>query len=479
MQDVVGEFQELLLPDKRLSERVRGFVGQAWKSPSQSFPKMLEDAAQLEGASRLLNNPRVTFDALKSAHAVRTAERALAQAQVVVIHDTTHVETAYADPDEVGFLPTGRPGYQAHVSLAVSVEAGRVPRPLGVLSVVADSLGRPPTKARKGRRNQQSGWATARSTTKAFRRWEAGIEASAEALEGCSSVIHVADREADSYALFNTVIQLGHGCVFRIRNDRRARLDDDEEEQDWTSLSDIASAMQGSFEALVPLSKRGDKGAPRRLKTHPPREARGAVLQYSAARVELKKPHYAPAATLPATITLTLVRVWEPHPPTGEKGVEWMLLTTEPCETPAEILHVVELYRARWMIEDFFKALKTGCSLEERQLESRHALLNTLALFLPIAVHLLWLRTCARDAPDAPATDTFTPLQLEVLGHRSHRKVPPNPTVLQAMWSLAGIGGHIANNGWPGWQVLGRAFVTLLEAVETWRAAMRALKSTM
>lgn len=479
MQDVVGEFEELLLPDKRLTERVRRFVSAAWRSPSESFPKMLEDVAQLEGAYRLLNNPRVTFETLQAAHAARTVERARSQEHVVVIHDTTQVETAYADPQEVGFLPTGRPGYQAHVSLAVSVEVGRPARPLGVLSALAHSSGKAPSRDRKTRRNQQSGWATARSTSKAFLRWEAGIRASAEALQSIPSVIHVADREADSYVLFHAVMQLGHGCVFRIRSDRRARLDDEEEEQDWSLLSDIASNMEGSFELLVPLSKRGDKGAPRRLKTHPPRESRGAVLRYSAARVELKKPHYAPADELPETISLTLVRAWEPNPPSGEKGVEWMLLTTESCETPGEILHVVELYRARWMIEDFFKALKTGCGLEERQLESRHALLNTLALFLPIAVHLLWLRTCARDMPDAPATDAFTPFQLEVLRHRAHRKLPPNPTVIQAMWSLAGIGGHIPNNGWPGWQVLGRAFVTFLEVVDTWRAAMRAMKAQM
>ena len=154
-------------------------------------------------------------------------------------------------------------------------------------------------------------------------------------------------------------------------------------------------------------------------------------------------------------------------------------MTTEPCETQEQILRVVDFYRARWLIEDFFKALKTGCAIESRQLESRSALLNTLALFLPIAVHLLWLRTCARDTPEAPATDAFSPVQLQVLKHRSHRKMPENPTVLQAMWSLAGLGGHIANNGWPGWQVLGRAFATLVEATITWELATQAAMSKM
>ena len=126
------------------------------------------------------------------------------------------------------------------------------------------------------------------------------------------------------------------------------------------------------------------------------------------------------------------------------------------------------------MIEEFFKALKTGCCIEERQLESRHALLNTLALFLPIAIHLLWIRTCARDAPDTDATELFTPLQLTVLSHRSYRRMPAQPTARDALWALAGIGGHIPNNGWPGWQVLGRAFETFVEAVLVWKLAMHA-----
>jgi hypothetical protein len=434
---------------------------------------MLESAAQLEGAYRLLNNRRITSQALHRPHQRRTLERAQQVGCVVVLHDTTDIETPYADPCDVGYLPTGRTGYRAHVSLALTVEPNRPARPLGVLSVQTDFRPKPPeppgTKKKPPKRQ-----ALVHSRDKAYLRWERGVQASAEALEGCESVVHVADREADSYALFCQVLQLGHDFVFRIRNDRRARVDEPELfGGEWTLLSEIASGMQGAFECMVPLSKRGYKGIVVRTKTHPPREARSARLQYSAVPIELRRPHNLPAQ-LPETLCLTMVRAWEPSPPSGEKPVEWLLLTTEACRTAAEVMRVVDLYRSRWMIEEFFKALKTGCSLEERQFESRHALLNLLALFLPIAVHLLWLRTCARDTPDLPATEVFTALQLTVLRHRSHRKLPENPTVLQALWALAGIGGHIAKNGWPGWQVLGRAFVKFCDAVAVWKAANHA-----
>jgi hypothetical protein len=478
MQDVVGEFDELVLPDKRLTQRVRRFVEAAWKAPSASFPEMLEDAAQLEAGYRLLSNPRVSFDALHASHVARSVARTSQVQEIVVVHDTTQIEAPYASAAEVGYLNTGRTGYRAHVSLAVGWEPNRPARPLGVLSVQANFQGEPAAYGAKKRKSAKGGWATARSKDKAFLKWERGIEASAEALPEDSQVIHVGDREADSYPLFCKVMQLGQGCVIRLRNDRRARIHDDENEEDWSSLAEIATTMEGSFERSVPLSRRGSKVLPVRRKTHPPREERCASLRYAAAEVEIRKPHYQPAV-LPASLQLWFVRVWEPSPPAGETPIEWLLLTTEPCTTRAEIMRVVELYRARWVIEDFFKALKTGCAIEKRQLESRHALLNTLALFLPIAVHLLWLRTCARDTPDAPATDAFTPLQLTVLRHRSHRKIPDNPTVMQAMWSLAGLGGHIANNGWPGWQVLGRAFVKLIDAVATWKIAIPVARDTM
>lgn len=475
MQDAVAEFDTLVLPDKRLVKRVQSFVRLAVSNPSETLPRMLQDSAQLEGAYRLVNNSRVAFDDLLAPHVRCTGARAEQASDVVVVHDTTDIETQYADGDDVGYLSTGRSGYRAHVSLALSVEPDRPARPLGVLGLQADFRLERPNYRKKKVKKRLSSAQTARSETKTFLRWERGIQASSDALQGATSIIHVADREADSYPLFCKVLQLGDGCVFRLRNDRRARQvdDDDMMEGDWSSLAEIACGLKGAFERAVPLSKRGAKSAPRSKQQHPPREARCATLNYSAMEVELRRPHYAPAE-LPQSIRLWLVRVWEPEPPAGQKPVQWMLLTTEPCATAADIARIVDLYRSRWMIEDYFKVLKTLCKLEQRQFESQPALLNILALFIPIAVHLLWLRTCARDTPDRPATEAFTPLQLEVLTHLSHRKMPPNPTVLQAMWVLAGHGGHIANNGWPGTQVLARAFTRLLAESAAWKAALEA-----
>jgi hypothetical protein len=44
-------------------------------------------------------------------------------------------------------------------------------------------------------------------------------------------------------------------------------------------------------------------------------------------------------------------------------------------------------------------------------------------------------------------------------------------TVRDAMLGIAALGGHIKNNGDPGWLVLGRGLTRSLEADECWRLA--------
>lgn len=57
----------------------------------------------------------------------------------------------------------------------------------------------------------------------------------------------------------------------------------------------------------------------------------------------------------PEKVEVNAVYVYETNPPEGEKPVEWILFTTEPIHTAEDVLRVVDLYRTRWMIEEFFK----------------------------------------------------------------------------------------------------------------------------
>jgi hypothetical protein len=139
----------------------------------------------------------------------------------------------------------------------------------------------------------------------------------------------------------------------------------------------------------------------------------------------------------------------------------------------------VDHYRARWRIEEFFKALKTGCSYEKRQLTTYESLRRALALLAPIAWHLLAIRAIAHDDGSAPATDVVDDVQLDVLRALSPTsKIPlSRPTVSDVMRAIADIGGHVRQNGDPGWLVLGRGYEDFVKAERIWRAAQRAARS--
>ena len=163
------------------------------------------------------------------------------------------------------------------------------------------------------------------------------------------------------------------------------------------------------------------------------------------------------------------MRVWEPAPPENEAPVEWFLFTTEPVDTEENVLAVVDHYRARWRIEELFKALKTGCAFEKRQLESFEALINALAIFLPLAWRLLHLRSQSAENPDAPATSLLDPDELEVLRRKARRPLPPEPTRRDVLLAIAALGGHLKHNGEPGWQTIGKGLEHLLAMVEGYR----------
>jgi len=425
------------------------------RRPDVSFPKVAGSDVELESYYRFLGNSKIDAADVLEPHRRKTAERAGQLEEVVVVHDTTEFHLSHADPDEVGYLASGKPGFFGHVSLVVSADGQR--RPLGISSL--ETIFR--TQRSQHGRRKAPGSITTKRADRESKRWERGIETSETLLSPATAPIHVADREADSYQLLALLTQRQARFVIRIRHDRRARLAEGEKEE-WSSLKQLAAEADACLEREVPLSHRRGSPAPRAAKTHPPRKGRMAKLRFATTKLELQRPRYFDE-TLPATVVVNCVRVYEVDAPTGEEPVEWTLVTTESVAIPQDVARVVDLYRTRWTIEEFFKALKSGCIYEERQLESRRALLNALAVSMPIACNLLWLRSRAQHAPDAPATDVLSLTQILVLRNVSRRPLPAEPSARDVLWAIAGLGGHLKANGEPGWASIRHGLQRLLD----------------
>lgn len=443
------------LGDPRRTRRLQKMVGKLARKPSASLPEAFGTEVELEGAYRLANNEAVDPQQLLDASAATTAKRAEAADSVLVIHDTTPCAFAHAAPEDVGFLQTGKAGFYAHLSLVLEGTVWR--RPLGVAHL--ETIVRK-QRSRRGRKKKATGAETARWKDRESARWERGVEASAALLANCRQVCHVFDREGDSYAFLASMVTKRRSLVGRAHHDRKVG-DPEAPAQQWVSLKDRVRGLEGMLERTVELSRRKASSAPRENKAHPARKARLARLRFSATTIVLQRPRYL-QEPIPPTLTLNVVHVWEPSPPPGEPAVQWLLFTTLPIETEKQVAKVVDIYRSRWTIEEFNKALKTGCAYESREFQSLHALLVVLAISIPIACELLWLRSRARAHPDAPATDVLTRQQLEILRLMGSRRVPSRPTASDALWAVAGLGGHQKRNGEPGWLVLYRGMEALL-----------------
>lgn len=83
-------------------------------------------------------------------------------------------------------------------------------------------------------------------------------------------------------------------------------------------------------------------------------------------------------------VELNLVVVKESTPCAGREPILWVLLTTLPIDTIEQIAKVVRIYELRWLIECFFKLLKSGFGLEDLRFDgsdkiARHLVVTTIA----------------------------------------------------------------------------------------------------
>ena len=466
------ELEAAYFDDVRLTERLKKIATALAEKPSASLPAVFEDkSGDLEGAYRFLRNKKVTMARVLAPHLDATCERLREQGTILVLHDTT--EFAFeGDKPRSGLGPvSGGEGFFAHVALAITADERR--RPLGVLGVEPLIREPKPKPAKKGAKAaKKTSWLEKYNDPhKESLRWSRVMEQVEARVDGGAEIIHVMDREADDYALLCLLSK--RRFVIRLKHNRV--ITPEEPGSPARKVRDAVAETPHIFERTVALSARNnDAKAPKVRRLYPTRNTRIATLRGGATRVTLVRPHGLPR-TLPKELTLNVVHVEEVDVPTGETPVSWVLLTNEAVTTKEEIARVVDIYRARWVIEDFFMALKTGCAFETRQLESAKTLLNLLAILIPIAWRLLLLRNLARDEPDVPASEVLPPRQLDVLQAALTKKLPASPTARDVMLAVAALGGHIKSNGNPGWRVLARGYERLLTLEDGWIIARASL----
>lgn len=464
------EFRTIQLKDRRLEDRARLILGRLEAAPDVGFPQAMKEAAEVEAFYRFTNNPRVWWEELLAAHARESWLRADSIGPCLVLHDTT--EMAFpGEAERVGLEKrASKSVFHAHVALAVSEgEAAVVHGVVGMRNYIIEDHAWVEVDGRGEGKELLSG----------ANRW-GDLVADVHAEAGLTRpLIHVMDREADDYTLMSKILDHQGNFVIRSLHDRTVDpLGGSAVGGDPGGSGKLTAALAGvsySVSRPVQLSRRGSRRLPADRKTHPDRESRVARLQFRWTAVDLRRPGGV-GKSGPSTLKVWVVEVVEPEPPPGEAPVYWRLLTSLPIENAEDALRVVDIYRKRWLIEEYFRTLKTGCSAEKRQAESLSALLNVTCLLVPVAWRLMVLREVARNEPEGPASLILDDIEIQALRHISPRaKFSAQPKAREAIAAIARLGGHLRSNGEPGILVLFRGLQQLLAFAAGWRAAVLTL----
>jgi len=216
------------------------------------------------------------------------------------------------------------------------------------------------------------------------------------------------------------------------------------------AMHDHALVKGGTlFKAVkqVPFSGKAVIEVPKRMD----RPGRKAHLVVRFGSIVLQRPKHTKDQDLPETVALNFVEVIEQHPPKGAEPIHWLLLTTHAVKTAADAWQIVKWYKGRWIIEQFFRSMKTqGLQIEDSQLETADGLMKMVAIAARAATIIIQLVQARHGGEDLPAKFVFSAEEIETLAAINRRlqgktELQKNPhrkkTLPWAAWIIAKLGG--------------------------------------
>ena len=427
-----------------------------------SLPKQMESWDSIKAAYRFLSNPRIMPEQIGSGHRALTYSHCLKHPVVLCVQDDTEIHGARRvgkeddGEDDAGVSQVvgkrlGEGQEILHSTLAVT--------PDGELLGLLDQRWFKRVKRKKGetklerlnRWRETDVWSDAVFGVDSLTARSGGRGGTSGAT---CRLIHVADRASDNLRFMVACLSVNHGFVIRAMHDRRV---EDGTSKLWEHMASQASS--GTIEVKV--------GTQRNSLGKITRQERCAVVTVRFARVQLESPLNHPEAFEPLTVNVVYLR--EEHPPEGVEGIDWMLLTSEVVESLADARLIVGYYQKRWTVEEWHRALKEGCRLEDSQVHEVCTLRRLSAVLSVIAVRLLQVRNLAqgrcKDAPQAlQATVDLVWIHVVSLlaGVESDQLTP------ELFWkTVSKKGGFIGrkSDGRPGWKVIWRGWHDISQMV--------------
>jgi len=433
------------LGDTRRSERLVIFASAAAADPAASIPQMCQEWADTKAAYRLFDNEHVTYTGVVAPHFDHTKE--CGAGTYLLLGDTTEINFG-GHKSIAGAGPLGNGsglGFLLHSSLLVEADTEMV-RGLAAAEIHYRQAA-PENETAKQRLNRDD---------RESMMWCRVIDEAGKPPEGAVWV-HVLDRGADNFEVFCHI--RGNDCdmVVRASSLHRKVLSAEGKE---LPVSELLQGLAVADVYELPVRAR------------PKQPARKAQMEVRYTALTMPRPRVTNDYTKQQeAVQLFVVRVREKNPPKGVKRIEWVLYTTLPVTNAEEARRVIRYYEMRWLIEEYHKALKTGCRVEERQLEESQRLEVLTGILSVVAVRLLQLKSFARTQPDRNALEVVPQLYVEVLQRYKKVKAGTTWSVRKFFRELAKLGGFLARkcDGEPGWQTIWHGWDKLQLLVQGFR----------
>ena len=442
-------FQSVDLGDRRRTQRLIHSAAAIAQRPEHSFP-LIFGWNDLRGFYRLCDRQEATLPNLQQPHWDQTRQSMGQHPVVLILHDTSELDfTSHNALAGTGPIGDGRGrGFLQHNSLAVVPDSRQV---LGLAYqqvVTRKPCPESETAAQRRERKRES------------QLWVQGIQATGRPPEG-SRWVDVGDRGADLYEAMRASQEAGHDFLFRACQDREVGTTADLSRT--RKLLELAGSLTSSGQDTVEIPSRGG------------RASRTATVRLAAKPIWVPAPKDHLSRKSQPVITAWVVRIWEVDPPVGVEALEWVLVSSVPTVTVADVKERRDWYACRWMVEEYHRIEKSGCGEEMRRFETADRMLACLAILSLVAVRVFQLRTALDHCPDEPALELATAEEVEVLD-----KVRPTGkrivVVRDFVLAVGRLGGHLGRkgDGPPGTRVLWIGYQRLQDL--TWGHRLRQRK---
>ncbi len=435
------------LGDLRRTKRLVKFSSQLASHIGASVVQASGDSASIEGAYRLLRNPKVKANDIAKSGFKSLLPSLAKSNKILALEDTSTLSYQHGVAKQLGTTgskkDSKKKGILAHSVLMVDA-----------ISEKTIGLGEQYLWCRK---DEDFGQKHARKKRayedKESYKWQRSSEVMAERFAPViGRIISVCDRESDIYEYIK--YKQDNQQRFVVRASHTRKLVGSEKDN-----KTLVNQQLSNISYQVQVKQKGG------------RKARLANIAVRVTEVILSPPGNKRNSE---NLKLNMISCQEINAPKGVKPLSWYLYTNEKINTQEEALDIIRYYELRWRVEEFHKCWKSaGTKVESLRLQSKSNLEKMIVITAFVSTRLLQLReliTNKNEAKKVEVSVVFSKLEWQLLWVKTEKKKPPetNPSLYWAYYAVAKLGRwhDSKRTGIVGWNALWSGWFTLTQLLE-------------